>query len=90
MTVKPDTSHRQERTTLRRSTERRMLGGVAAGLAAYYSLNVSYVRAAFVALAIFGGAGVPLYLAAWALIPEDDTDTVVAETVLHRVAGLLS
>ena len=90
MTVKPDPSHRQEHTTLRRSIDRRMLGGVAAGVATYYSLNVTYVRAAFLALAIFGGAGVPLYLAAWALIPEEGTGTVVAETVLHHVAGHIS
>jgi phage shock protein C len=90
MTVKPETPHRQERRTLRRSPDRRMLGGVAAGVAAYYSLNVTYVRAAFLAMAIFGGAGVPLYLAAWALIPEEDTGTVLAETGLHRVVGQLS
>jgi phage shock protein C len=88
MTVKPETPHRQERTTLRRSPDRRMLGGVAAGVATYYSLNVTYVRAAFLAMAIFGGAGVPLYLAAWALIPED-TGTVLAETGQHRVVGQL-
>jgi phage shock protein PspC (stress-responsive transcriptional regulator) len=90
MNIQPDTSHPQGRTSLRRSTDRRMLGGVAAGVAASYSLNVTYVRGAFVALAIFGGAAVPLYLAAWALIPEEDSDIVLAETVLHRVVGQFS
>ena len=59
-------------------------------LATFFGLNVTYVRIAFVALTILGGAGGPLYLAAWALIPEQDTDIVLAETALYRVAGHFS
>jgi phage shock protein PspC (stress-responsive transcriptional regulator) len=68
---------------LRRSVDDRTLGGVAAGLAAFFALDVSHVRIAFILLAILGGAGLPLYLAAWALIPEEGSDIAIADGMLH-------
>ena len=68
---------------LRRSVDVRTLGGVAAGLAAFFALDVSHVRIAFILLAILGGAGLPLYLAAWALIPEEASDIAIADGILH-------
>ena len=38
----------------------------------------------FVALAFLGGLAVPLYLAGWLLIPDEDTDLSVAEELLAR------
>jgi phage shock protein PspC (stress-responsive transcriptional regulator) len=57
--------------TLRRPVHGRMLGGVAAGIAQYFDIDVVLVRIAFVVLAIFGGSGVLAYLVAWVLIPSD-------------------
>jgi phage shock protein PspC (stress-responsive transcriptional regulator) len=46
------------------------------------------VRIAFVVLSILGGAGFPLYLAAWAFIPEEGSDAAIADRLL-RHAGVL-
>jgi phage shock protein PspC (stress-responsive transcriptional regulator) len=61
-----------------------MLAGVAAGLADWFDVDPTLVRVAFVALALLGGVAVPIYLAAWLLIPEEGTDVSVAEELLAR------
>ncbi len=61
-----------------------MLGGVAAGVADYFGVDPTLVRVGFVALAFLGGLAVPLYLAGWALIPDEDTGVSVAEELLAR------
>ena len=61
-----------------------MLAGVAAGIAEFFDIDPTLVRVAFVALALLGGLAVPLYLAAWLLIPEADTDVSLAEELLAR------
>ena len=48
-----------------------MLAGVAAGIARYLGVDVTLVRIVFAVLAVVGGAGVPIYLAGWLLIPEE-------------------
>ncbi len=55
-----------------------MLAGVASGLAEYLGINVIVVRLAFVVLTFLGGAGIPLYLACWLLIPTSDTGRSIA------------
>jgi len=62
----------------------RMLAGVAAGLADYFDVDPTIVRIAFVALALLGGLAVPLYLAGWLLIPDEDSDVSVAEELMAR------
>ena len=62
----------------------RMLGGVAVGLADYFDVDPVVVRVGFVVLTLVGGLAVPLYLAGWALIPDEDTDTSIAEEILAR------
>ena len=69
---------------LRRSTQSRMLAGVAGGLADYFDLDVAIVRVGLVALAVMGGIGVPLYLAAWLLVPEEGADHTVADDLLDH------
>jgi phage shock protein PspC (stress-responsive transcriptional regulator) len=63
---------------LRRSAGDRMLGGVAGGIAKYLDVDATLVRVAFAALTLLSGIGVPLYLAAWLLIPEDGEDQSIA------------
>ncbi|HEX4175942.1 MAG TPA: PspC domain-containing protein [Acidimicrobiales bacterium] len=62
----------------------RMLGGVAVGLADYFDVDPVLIRVGFVVLTFVGGLAVPLYLAGWALIPDEDTDTSIAEEILAR------
>jgi phage shock protein C len=79
--------NRQDGRLLRRSLDGRILGGVAAGLARYFAVDVTYVRIALVALSFLGGAGVPLYLAAWLLIPADGSGIAIADEVLNHVGS---
>jgi phage shock protein PspC (stress-responsive transcriptional regulator) len=60
----------------------RMLGGVAAGLADFFDVDPVLIRVGFVVLTFVGGLAVPLYLAGWALIPDEDSDTSIAEEIL--------
>jgi phage shock protein PspC (stress-responsive transcriptional regulator) len=69
---------------LHRFREGRMLAGVAAGLADYFGIDPTLVRIGFVGLALFGGLAVPLYLAGWLLIPEEEGGPSVAEELLAR------
>ena len=72
---------------LRRPADGRILGGVAAGLATYFALNVAHVRIILVALSFLGGVAVPLYLAAWVLIPAEGSGTAIADEVLNHVGS---
>jgi phage shock protein PspC (stress-responsive transcriptional regulator) len=69
-----------------RVDEGRWLGGVAAGLGRYFDVNPLVYRIAFAALALAGGTGVLLYLAAWLVMPnEDREESVAVETLrVHR------
>jgi phage shock protein PspC (stress-responsive transcriptional regulator) len=69
---------------LRRLREGSMLAGVATGLAEYFDIDVTFVRIGLVALTLLGGAGVPLYVAAWLLIPEEGSEVAIAGEVLRH------
>ncbi len=69
-----------------RSRKGRMIAGVCAGAAEYFSMDVTLVR---VIVAVFtvitGGAGALAYLAAWAIIPEEGENTSIAQNFIsHR------
>ncbi len=55
-----------------RDTQERVIGGVAAGLAAHLGVPVLWVRAAFVVTAALGGAGVAMYAGLWMVLPTDE------------------
>ena len=61
-----------------------MVAGVAAGFADYLGVDPTLVRIGFVVLALMGGIAVPLYLAGWLLIPEEDGGRTVAEALFTR------
>jgi phage shock protein C len=77
----------QEPRLLRRPSGGRILGGVAAGLAAYFAVDVAHVRIILVALSFLAGAAIPLYLAAWVLIPAEGSGTAIADEVLNHVGS---
>ena len=68
---------------LERATHGRMLAGVAAGAARYLGVDPTLMRILFAVLAIVGGVGVPLYLAAWLLIPEEGQSQSIAGELIH-------
>jgi len=55
---------------LLRSTSNRVIGGVCAGIAEYYTIDPTLVRVGFVLLALLGGPGILLYLILLLVIPE--------------------
>ncbi|MGZ4388351.1 MAG: PspC domain-containing protein [Gaiellaceae bacterium] len=71
---------------LTRSREGRWFGGVCSGLGRYFDVSPTIYRIVFAALALAGGTGILLYLAAWLVIPDDGADASVAEQALrdHR------
>lgn len=86
------TTHIAQRTAdraqpLHRANEGRLIAGVCAGLADYFDVDVVFVRVAAVALALVAGVALPLYLAAWLLVPDEDSDESVAERLLGDVRG---
>jgi phage shock protein PspC (stress-responsive transcriptional regulator) len=61
-----------------------MVAGVAAGIAEHLDLDVTLVRILLVVLAFIGGLTVPLYIAAWLLIPDEGAEMSVAEDLIDQ------
>jgi len=56
---------------LYRSRRIRVLGGVAGGLATYFSIDPILIRVLLVIITIFHGFGLLLYIILWIVIPEE-------------------
>jgi phage shock protein PspC (stress-responsive transcriptional regulator) len=56
-----------------RDPDNRIIGGVCSGLASYWRIDPTIVRIIFVILAVFGMAGVLIYLILWIVLPEAGT-----------------
>jgi phage shock protein C len=82
-TVEPQNQTKPQ--PLHRPTDDRILAGVAIGLARYFNVDVTVVRIIFVVLAIVGGAGIPLYLAGWLLIPDEGSHESIASEFLQSL-----
>ncbi len=59
---------------LTRSNADRMIGGVAGGLGAYFSVDPVLVRIGFAVATLFSGAGALAYLALLVFVPSADED----------------
>lgn len=79
------TSSQHQPRALQRPYRDRMLAGVAIGIAGYLGIDVLLVRIGFAVLALVGGAGLPVYLAAWLLIPEEDASQSIASELLDSI-----
>jgi phage shock protein PspC (stress-responsive transcriptional regulator) len=66
-------THNMQRRRIFRDTDNRKLGGVCAGLAAYFGLSVSIVRVLFALSGFFYGTSVVIYVLLWAMVPEAKT-----------------
>lgn len=55
-----------------RRTDRKMIGGVCAGLGDYFGVDTVWFRVGFVVVAVMGGAGLVGYLALWVLMPSQE------------------
>ncbi len=70
----------------RRSRSDRMIAGVCGGVGRALNIDPVLIRVVIAVLAVAGGAGIPLYIAAWVLMPEEGSDTSAAQEVLGRRA----
>lgn len=52
-----------------RDSERKVLGGVSGGLAAYFGIDIVLVRVLFIVTTIFGGLGLIAYIVLWIVLP---------------------
>lgn len=76
----PDVS----RLGLVRPVKRRIVAGVASGLADYWNVSPVLTRLGFVLLVFAGGLGFLMYAAGWLLIPNDDGTESIAEEALRK------
>lgn len=80
-----------------RDQEDKILGGVCAGLASYFRIDPAIVRILFAVITLGGfGAGVPLYILLWIVLPIKKLDRSVISKRLYRnpddkvIAGVAS
>src|SRR5215470_4924666 len=69
---------------LERSRSDRMLAGVCGGLARYFDIHPAFYRVGFVVLALIGGAGILIYLAAALVIPDEGKEDSIASAALRQ------
>ena len=72
---------------LRRSSEDRLVSGLAAGIAARTGVDVTLVRLVFVVAALLGGFGVAAYVAGWLLIPEEGARQSIASELIDSLSS---
>ncbi len=58
---------------LYRDSERKIIGGVSSGIAAFFDIDPVIIRALFIVSIFFGGAGIFIYILLWIIVPEAKT-----------------
>lgn len=71
-------------TRPRRPRRGRKIAGVAAGIGNRYRIDPVLVRVGFVVAAIYGGAGVLVYLLGWLFLPEQDDEVSPFESLIGK------
>jgi phage shock protein PspC (stress-responsive transcriptional regulator) len=69
---------------LERRRDGKVFGGVCAGIADYFNVDVTLVRLAAVVLALTTGIAVPAYLVAWLIVPAEGSEQSELEKLLDR------
>ena len=77
-----------ERLPLLRPDAGRLVGGVAAGLAAHLGVEVRHVRLVLIALSFVGGVGVVAYVFCWLVVPSGDPARAARDAVPAERARL--
>ncbi len=78
-----------ETKRLDRLKDGRIVAGVCTGVAAYVGIDATLIRLGFALLTAFGGLGVPLYLCAWIVIPDETDGVSIAEPFVGERRPLL-
>jgi len=79
--------NRTGQRTLRRPAQDRILAGVGAGVADYLGTDVTATRVGLAAVAVLGHVAIPVYLAGWALMPEEGKSRSRAAEFLDSVTS---
>ena len=58
-----------------RDSEKKVIGGVASGVAAFFGTDLTVIRVLFVIFIFFGGLGLLVYILLWITLPEAKTIT---------------
>lgn len=74
--------------SIRRVSEGRLAGGVAAGIAARTGFNVTLIRALFGITAVISGFGFAAYVLAWLFIPAAGAPSNLASKAMSDLRGL--
>lgn len=82
--------HEMWRTRPHRLREQGKIAGVCAGIGYRYGVDPLLVRVVFVVSALFGSAGIPLYLACWLLLPAAGDEVSAAEAMVGRGRSSMS
>src|SRR2546430_8465718 len=70
-----------------RTTDDRVIAGVAGGLGRYFGADPVLFRIGLIALTFLGGAGLFIYVVAWLLVPDERTGRAAdARFILQRLA----
>ena len=72
-----------------RNQREKILGGVAAGIADYFDIDVAWVRLAFVLSIFVHGIGLIAYIIAWIVFPRDERTGAQIEQVGRSAAASL-
>jgi phage shock protein PspC (stress-responsive transcriptional regulator) len=69
-TLNADVVSKMWQTRPARAAAGSTIGGVCTGIGVRYKVDPTLVKVAFIVSALFGGAGILLYIASWILLPE--------------------
>lgn len=69
----PENQDHKAKRKLYRDTDNAVIGGVAAGLGAYFDIDPVIFRIIFCALVFIGGSAFPIYIILWIAMPEAKT-----------------
>ncbi|WP_207842669.1 PspC domain-containing protein [Williamsia soli] len=78
-----DELHNIWRTRPARAAAGSSIAGVATGIGLRYKVDPTLVKVAFIVSALFGGAGILIYIAAWILLPEGSASAGAAAQDTH-------
>ncbi|PLW94121.1 MAG: hypothetical protein C0592_03780 [Marinilabiliales bacterium] len=72
---KEDDNDEEERGSRRlfRDPDNRLIGGVSAGMAAFFNIDPLWIRLGFIFLTLVGGSGIFIYFILWLIVPEART-----------------
>lgn len=83
----PQPEHLFQRTSKRlyRDPDNSILGGVCAGMGAYFNTDMVLFRILFIVLIIAGGSGLLIYIVLWIVVPEARTTAQKLEMRGERI-----